>query len=112
MQGEAQAFVGSERVTYKELLAQRVWEYVSTGSVYLNGKRLDADTVGEWMGVVKWLMETVSPHQLPPEEEPEMVVRVIRENTERPKHLPTSYDKNREPLIGSPLYDENKDNNW
>ena len=31
MQGEAQAFVGSERVTYKELLAQRVWKYVSTG---------------------------------------------------------------------------------
>jgi Family of unknown function (DUF5681) len=81
-QGETYMMVGSEEVTAQEALARAVWQFVSTGEVWLAGKKLKAESASEWANVVKWLYGYVEPTRPATDDEAEgneLIVRVIRE---------------------------------
>ena len=97
LKGEEVISIGSEPVTAQEALAKAVWQFVTTGEVWLMGKKLAAQNVGEWASVVKWLYMHVEPPNLrETENEPEIIVQVIRED-KTPQPLP---------LAPSPLHGE------
>lgn len=78
---EENVIVGSEQLSAKEALARLVREFSIHGEVWLNNRRLAADTVFEWLAVVKWLYEHVdgkAPDIRP--EETEMIIQVIRDD--------------------------------
>jgi hypothetical protein len=54
-----------------------VWQFVITGEVWLQGKKLEAVTVNDWLSAVKWLYTYVEPMGKG-EEMPSMVVEVVR----------------------------------
>jgi hypothetical protein len=96
LSGEQVITVGDEVITAKEVLAKAVWQFVTTGEVWLSGKRLEAVNVSEWANVVKWLYSHAEPTSLrEAEEEPELIVRVIREDRE-PLPLDSSPGNNAE----------------
>jgi hypothetical protein len=79
MEGEKPILVGGEEVIGQEALAKAVWQLALTGEVWLAGKRLAAGSVTEWTNVVKWLyMQVEPPTAVEPQEEPEIMVRVVR----------------------------------
>lgn len=80
-QGEEMVIIGGEAMSAKEALARKVWQFVTTGEVSLMGKRLEAQSVSEWASVVKWLYSHAEGSRSDEaEEEPEIIVRVKREN--------------------------------
>jgi hypothetical protein len=86
-----------QATTAHEALAKIVWQFVLTGEVWLLGKKLEAQSVGEWSSVVKWLYMHVEPGSIRAQEpEPELVVRVIREDDDDDMDDPL-------PLAPSPL---------
>ena len=80
VKGEEHVSIGGEVMTGREALAQAVWEFVIRGEVWLQGKKLEADNISEWLNAVKWLYTHVEPPKIngEPEQEQEMVVRVVR----------------------------------
>lgn len=79
MKGDEIVSIGGEAISAQEALAKAVWQFVITGEVWLLGKKLEAQNVGEWASVVKWLYTHVEPPTLRENEaEPELVVRVVR----------------------------------
>lgn len=87
LKGSDILLIGGEEVPAQEALAKAVWHFVTTGEVQLAGKHLVAQSATEWAAVVKWLYTYVEPPISPHlENEPEMVVHVVRVD----KHLPTS----------------------
>jgi hypothetical protein len=78
--GDALVTLGNEQLSAQEALAEAVWQFVITGEVWLMGKKLQAQSVGEWASVVKWLYTYAEPPKARESEaEPEIVVRVLRE---------------------------------
>jgi hypothetical protein len=74
--------IGGDGKTTKELLAVAVWQFVTTGKVSLAGKTLEAENVIEWASVVKWLythLEPPHPNNGNDGEEPEVIVRIVRD---------------------------------
>lgn len=87
LKGEDPILIGGETITAQEALAKAVWQFVNTGEVWLMGKKLEAQNVGEWASVMKWLYMHVEPTSLRESEtEPEIIVRVTRED-KTPSHL-------------------------
>ena len=81
LKGDDVVFIGNEPLTAQEALAKAVWQFVTTGEVWLRGKKLEAQTIGEWASVVKWLYLHVEPaSRREAEEEAEIIVRVTRED--------------------------------
>ncbi|MEO8613416.1 MAG: DUF5681 domain-containing protein [Chloroflexota bacterium] len=81
LKGDDVVFIGNEPVTAQEALAKAVWQFVTTGEVWLRGKKLEAQTIGEWASVVKWLYLHVEPaSRREAEDEAEIIVRVTRED--------------------------------
>jgi hypothetical protein len=81
LKGEQSIVIGGEEKPAKEALAEAVWQFVMSGEVWLAGKRLSANSVGEWASVVKWLYSQVEPpRMIEGDDEPELVVRVVRED--------------------------------
>ena len=81
LKGDDVVFIGNEPVTAHEALAKAVWQFVTTGEVWLRGKKLEAQTIGEWASVVKWLYLHVEPATLrETQEDAEIIVRVTRED--------------------------------
>src|SRR5687768_4650318 len=81
LKGDEFISIGSEPITGQEALAKAVWQFVTTGEVWLRGKKLEAQNVGEWASVVKWLyLHVEPPHLREAEDEAELIVRVIRED--------------------------------
>ena len=79
LEGEKPVTIGGEVVLAQEALAKAVWQLALTGEVWLMGNRLAASSVTEWTQVVKWLYTHVEPPTaVEPEEQPEVVVRVVR----------------------------------
>jgi hypothetical protein len=46
--GEALVTLGNEQLSAQEALAEAVWQFVITGEVWLMGKKLQAQSAGEW----------------------------------------------------------------
>jgi hypothetical protein len=89
LSGERVMTIGGEPIMAKEVLAKAVWQFVTTGEVMLSGRRLEAQTVTEWANVVKWLYSHAEPaSQRAVEEEPEMIVRVVREDKPARESIP------------------------
>ena len=82
LRGEDVSVIGSEAVSQKDILAKAVWQFVTTGEVWLAGRRLTAENITEWASVVKWLYGYMEPPNNEPEQEPEMVVRIVRVDEE------------------------------
>jgi hypothetical protein len=81
--GEAIMVIGSEEISGQEALAEAVWQLAINGEVWLGGRQLMAESVNEWASVVKWLINTIEPPiTIEPESEPEVVIRVVREDRE------------------------------
>lgn len=81
IKGELVVGIGGEQRTAQDALAEAVWQFVLTGEVWLMGKKLEAQSIGEWASVVKWLYSHVEPANMAePEQEPELIVRVTRED--------------------------------
>jgi hypothetical protein len=79
VKGEEQVSVGSEVMSGQEALAAAVWQYVTTGEVWLQGKKLEATTITEWLSAVKWLYHYVEPmREQAGEPAHEMKVNIIR----------------------------------
>jgi hypothetical protein len=98
LKGEDAVSVGGEVMTGREALAEAVWQFVLTGEVSLYGKKLEADSINEWLSAVKWLYTFIEPPKVggEPEQEQEMVVRVV--TVEKPYvNPPTLAQSDREP---------------
>ena len=81
LKGEEVMTIGGEEMTAKEAVAAAVWRFAATGEVMLAGKHLVAESVYEWASVVKWLyMHIDAPRREELEAEPQLVVRVVRED--------------------------------
>lgn len=81
LKGEDIFTVGGEEVAAKEAVAKAIWQFAMTGEVWLAGKHLVAETVTEWASVVKWLyLHLDSTRRAELESEPQLVVRVVRED--------------------------------
>lgn len=79
LKGEAVVNVGGEAITAQEALATAVWQFVTTGEVWLMGKKLEAQSAAEWANVVKWLYTYAEPPTTrPDEDDSEIIVRVTR----------------------------------
>jgi hypothetical protein len=79
VKGEEQVSVGSEVMSGQEALAAAVWQFVTTGEVWLQGKKLEATTITEWLSAVKWLYNYVEPaREQAGGTVPEMRVNIIR----------------------------------
>lgn len=79
MKSENQVSVGGEVMSGKEALAQAVWQFVITGEVWLQGKKLEADSINEWLSAVKWLYMYIEPPKSGEADvEQEMTVRIER----------------------------------
>jgi hypothetical protein len=83
LEGDQVLSIGGEAISAKVVLARAVWQFVTTGEVLLAGTRLKAETINDWASVVKWLYAHIEPPQTgEPEQEPEMVVRIVRVDEE------------------------------
>jgi hypothetical protein len=72
--------IGGQEMPAQEAVARAVWQLVTTGEVWLAGKRLEAESVSEWAAVVKWLYTYVEPPKARDDAaEHEMIVHVVRE---------------------------------
>jgi hypothetical protein len=79
MKGEEHVLVGGEVMSGREALAKAVWQFVVTGEVWLQGKKLEADTITEWLNAVKWLYTYVEPPKgNVADTETEMTVSIVR----------------------------------
>ena len=81
LKGDEPVTIGGEVTSRQDMLAKAVWQLVTTGEVWLNGRTLAAESVSEWASVVKWLYAHIEPttaRQM--EEEAEIIVRVTRED--------------------------------
>jgi hypothetical protein len=109
LKGEAVIIVGGEPISAQEALAKAVWQFVTTGEVWLMGKKLEAQNVNEWASVVKWLYTHIEPARLQEAEgEPELVVQVVRVDkmedlTQRREAAKAQSEDNPHPLTPSPL---------
>jgi hypothetical protein len=73
--------IGGEELTAKEVLARRVREFVLHGEVWLGGRRLEADTIFEWLAAVKWLYEQLDGKAPDVRDgESELVIQVVRDD--------------------------------
>lgn len=80
--GEETVVVGGQALTAQEALAEAIWRFVLKGDVRLGSKHLKAESVGDWVQAVKWLYTYVDPPRAATtQEEPEVVVRVVRVNS-------------------------------
>ena len=78
MKSEDQILVGGELMSGREALAKAVWQFVTTGEVWLQGKKLEAESINEWLNAVKWLYTYVEPPKTGEKETaPEIVVEVV-----------------------------------
>jgi len=79
VKGEEEVSVGSEVMRGQEALAAAVWQFVTTGEVWLQGKKLEATSITEWLSAVKWLYNYVEPARAQAGEPAhEMKVNIIR----------------------------------
>ncbi len=79
LKGEEQVVVGGQALSAQEALAEAIWRFVLKGDVMLGKKHLQAESVVDWVQAVKWLYTYVDPPQRKAaEQEPEVVVRVVR----------------------------------
>jgi hypothetical protein len=79
IKSDDQVSVGGEVMSGKEALAKAVWQFVTTGEVWLQGKKLEADTSSEWLNAVKWLYTYMEPPKAGEADvEQEMTVRIER----------------------------------
>ena len=88
LKGEEMVVVGGQALPAQEALADAIWQFVLKGDVRLGEKHLQAESVGDWVQAVKWLYTYVDPPQAKgSEDEPEVVVRVVRVNEERKRSI-------------------------
>lgn len=81
LQGQEPIEVNGEIMTAQQIVAKAVWHLAVRGEVWLAGRRLTAESVTEWIAVVKWLYTHIEPPKLhESDSEPEMIVRVVRED--------------------------------
>ncbi len=81
LQGKEAIEVNGTMISAQEIVAKALWHLAAHGEVWLSGRRLSAESVSEWVNVVKWLYTYIEP----PKNgegvaETEMVVRVVRED--------------------------------
>jgi hypothetical protein len=82
LKGEEMVVVGGQALSAQEALAEAIWRFVLKGDVRLGSKHLQAESVGDWVQAVKWLYTYVDPPKgKASEDEPEVVVRVVRVNS-------------------------------
>jgi hypothetical protein len=102
LKGEETVVVGGQALSQQEALAEAIWRFVLKGDVMLGKKHLKAESVGDWVQAVKWLYTYVDPPRTTTAEaEPEVVVRVVRVNTNAIHHRDTE-DTESEILTPSP----------
>ncbi len=90
LQGQAPIEVNGEIMTAQEVVAKAVWHLAAHGEVWLSGRRLTAESVNDWIAVVKWLYTHIEPPKLhEADNEPEMIVRVVREDYDSTVSQPT-----------------------
>ncbi len=79
LKGEETVVVGGQALSAQEALAEAIWRFVLKGDVMLGKQHLKAESVGDWVQAVKWLYTYVDPPRgKMSEDEPEVVVRVVR----------------------------------
>jgi len=83
--GDKPLIIGGEAISRWQVVAEAVWQLVATGEVWLSGRRLTVENGTEWLNVIKWFSSQVTTGQATVDE-PEMVVRVVRENFYHREH--------------------------